>query len=467
LDYANVVGFHRVDPTWPSGLQVAAKWSWVLPDFPPLDFVVFRDLVADIAGRGGSIAPDGFVALVLGHALKWPPAVHCLRICLRAEPRPWTAAVLLESFWKAVQSVDGLELPRMHRAMSSKGRMHAATGLVVHAQYLHLIEHERESPEAFASGTEPARDLGQFVLHLGKGQSAFRSVPAAWPAATQLVQLWLDRAPRLEAPEDQHTVTESIRTVADTVLQAICDIRRISCTVGDHQAGPLRWPTPGEESGGASGASGASSKSPPGYLAKHFTRAVLLALDELHWGVPWAEVPWTVGDLDRWCPDETGQMRMVHSMPLARAAEVFSLAAPLWVSCWACFAGGLSPGDLQRALSASDRAVVVAFASLARLPRSLDEDPDQFSPVVADVLDKLKKTAKPQSAPAAVSTVPAAATASAVAAEPVAAATVPAAAPEPGPSSPAAPAAVTATARTKARTESKAPELARDRRRRR
>ena len=59
LDYVNKHGYYQVDQTWPPGLQVAAKWSWVLSDIPPLDYVEFRRLVKHVAGIEGRILRMG------------------------------------------------------------------------------------------------------------------------------------------------------------------------------------------------------------------------------------------------------------------------------------------------------------------------------------------------------------------------------------------------------------------------
>ena len=79
LDYVNDYGYHKVNPLWPSGLQIAAKWSLALHSIPPLDYVQFRLLVQDVAGTSGRVSKEGFVALAMGHFLKWPPAVAHFR----------------------------------------------------------------------------------------------------------------------------------------------------------------------------------------------------------------------------------------------------------------------------------------------------------------------------------------------------------------------------------------------------
>ena len=79
LDYVNKHGVFKVDPSWESGLQVAAKLGWLLPLNPPLDYVAFRDLVHHVMPSGVAVSPEGFAALFLGHCLKWPPAVVVYR----------------------------------------------------------------------------------------------------------------------------------------------------------------------------------------------------------------------------------------------------------------------------------------------------------------------------------------------------------------------------------------------------
>jgi hypothetical protein len=397
LDYVNCHGFFKVDPTWPSGLQVAAKWSWALGNIPPLDYVVFERLVQQVAGRDGDILPDGFVALALGHFLKWPGAVCIYTSKLRAQARPWGACGLLDAFWAAVVAMDGLPLATMHQGMSAKGRMHATTGLVVHAQHLGLIVKVDDKKSVKVEHT----------LTLGKGQTKFQVAAERFPDAVCLIDLWLAEAPHVLAfgphgPAEAAARAADLEAIANTVLHGMATLRRSSCRGSEGTTvGPMNWPQcGGRPAAGGSPASdpadGTATKRakltppPPGYLCQHFTRAVLLAMDALFWHTPWHVVPWTMGQLAKWCPDETGQCVCIAEMPLSEAVDRFS-CSPLMVSCWACFGSGLDEDEVQKVMQASDREVNIHLLRLSRRcrPEDLEGNPDQFSPVIRDILHEL------------------------------------------------------------------------------
>ena len=449
MDYVNQYGFHAVDPTWPVGLQVAAKWSWMLRDIPPLDYMEFRRLVQHVAGTEGRVSPHGFVAITLGHFLKWPAAVSHFRNTLEnleLEQQRWSAKSLVDAFWHAVEAMDGQELPKMHASMSAKGRMHCLTGLVVHAQWLGILEKD-DNTEGTAEEEEEEEEEKQASeqerrLQLGKGQAIFRMNKAGFADAEALVQLWIDSAPTIEL-EGSSTV---VAGVAEAILEAVTAIRRSN--VGT--AGPMHWPVPGTP-GTPRGAPGTPRGAPgtprgmpgtprarpgaglqtqttrdpgypkvwssmslvrarvadgvadvsvpegkrrkkkeekPSYMASHFTRAVLLAMDESFWHIPWEEVPWTMSKVLRWTPDATDQCVPIAEMSLKEVVHRFG-ASPLWVSCWACFASGLSQDEVDVAMRTKDRDLQKVATRLGRSPGTLEECPDQFSPVVRDLLAQL------------------------------------------------------------------------------
>ena len=126
----------------------------------------------------------------------------------------------------------------------------------------------------------------------------------------------------------------------------------------------------------------------PSYMASHFTRAVLLAMDESFWHIPWEEVPWTMSKVLRWTPDATDQCVPIAEMSLKEVVHRFG-ASPLWVSCWACFASGLSQDEVDVAMRTKDRDLQKVATRLGRSPGTLEEHPDQFSPVVRDLLAQL------------------------------------------------------------------------------
>ena len=71
-------------------------------------------------------------------------------------------------------------------------------------------------------------------------------------------------------------------------------------------------------------------------------------------------------------------------------------SSPLWVSCWACFASGLSQDEVDMAMRTKDRDLQKVATRLGRSPGTLAECPDQFSLVVRDLLAQLAVLAEPQ-----------------------------------------------------------------------
>ena len=134
-------------------------------------------------------------------------------------------------------------------------------------------------------------------------------------------------------------------------------------------------------------------------MAAHFTRAVLLAMDESFWHIRWEDLPWTLSTLLRWTPDATDQCVPIAEMHLADVVHRFG-CSPLWVSCWACFASGLSEHELDLAMQTKDRdlqKVAMAWVRTNNNSGSLEKNPDQFSPVVRDLLTQLAELAANQS----------------------------------------------------------------------
>jgi hypothetical protein len=91
-----------------------------------------------------------------------------------------------------------------------------------------------------------------------------------------------------------------------------------------------------------------------------------------------------------WTPDEGGHCDPIAGMPVSEAVRRFGVA-PLWVSCWACFAGGLSEEDCGRLLEADARRLyyVVHRHEANWVPFAPGLVVDQFSPMVHTFLDAL------------------------------------------------------------------------------
>ena len=310
---------------------------------------------------------------------------------------------------------------QLYAALSAKGRTHCLTGLVVHAQWLGIIEKDDNTEDE----EKQEKAHGLRCMQLGKCQKTFRVNDAGFADAQALVKQWIDIAPAIELARQM-----SLEVVANSMLEAMTVIRRCSIST----AGPTHWPfhppreaaprtpisgapgTPGARgmprapstpSGGrtpgtpraraaprtptpgAPGMPGASGQlgarvapgtpqptqdgkrrkkdEKPSYMASHFTRAVLLAMDESFWHIRWEELPWTISKVLRWSPDATEQCAPIVDLPLVDMVRRFG-ASPLWVSRWARFASGLSEDELDLALQTKDRAIIVRGGAPAPLP---------------------------------------------------------------------------------------------------
>ena len=205
--------------------------------------------------------------------MKWPPAVVEYRNGLaQLAHELWTAEFLLDAFWDAVLLMDGRGFSKMHRSMSS-GRMHSETGLMAHSQHLGLIQKK--------AGPSGCADHGA-ELRLGKGQSVFMDVALHGRAdAVGLVQLWIDEARVGLAGHELHTdcpAADQLEQLGDAILRVASRVRRLECG----GAGPLSWH--GRRRSAQLGPEEIrASKHAAGYLPKHFTRAVLMASDDVHW----------------------------------------------------------------------------------------------------------------------------------------------------------------------------------------
>ena len=121
-------------------------------------------------------------------------------------------------------------------------------------------------------------------------------------------------------------------------------------------------------------------------------------MDESFWHIRWEQLPWTMATILRWTPDATDQCLPITEMPLADVVKKFG-CSPLWVSCWACFASRLSVDELGLAMRSTDRDLQKAATTWVRKNNSassLEEDPDQFSLVVRDLLKQLRMLAQQQ-----------------------------------------------------------------------
>ena len=230
--YVTPYGVQEFGQDWNPALRATARLGWLLPDAAPLDYVAFQQL-AGVVVVDGRLSPGGLVALFISHCLKWPPAVMAYSTSLRELAQPFTAENLVRAWLDAIQAVDGKPLKDMHKGMSSTGRMHAQTGIVVHSQWAGLI--------AKVPPTRGRDEMGATV-ELGASQKLFR-VSSDLRDTLALVQWWIARAEQVW-PSVADASSARIADAAQVLLSFAVACRGAS--VGS--AGPLRWKkAPGRE----------------------------------------------------------------------------------------------------------------------------------------------------------------------------------------------------------------------------
>ena len=160
--YCNMHGRHSLPEAWPPSLKVAAKLGWLLVQNTPLDYLLWLEFADALAARRADfVVHCADVAwLFMAHCIKWPVAVsrfheHALRAC---DARAGTAAAIVDALVRVLRDLSGQAFPKMHARMSSKGRMHSSTGIIVHAQWLGLLRKLEAGSQAAA---------GDVVLKLG------------------------------------------------------------------------------------------------------------------------------------------------------------------------------------------------------------------------------------------------------------------------------------------------------------
>ena len=124
------------------------------------------------------------------------------------------------------------------------------------------------------------------------------------------------------------------------------------------------------------------------YLIKHFTRSVLLAWDDLVWHIDWASPPFDsmkMKQVLRWTPDENHECDPVANLTCKEVHRAFGLS-PLWVSCWACFAGFLTASDEEALLRTPERQFLRPVESFEKALHNEFSMEDTFTPTMRDFL---------------------------------------------------------------------------------
>ena len=377
----NMHGRHSVPEAWPRSLKVAAKLGWLLVQNTPLDLLQWLEFADDLAARRADFVVhcSDVAWLFAAHCIKWPAPVHKFRsYALQAcDAQAGTAAGIVDALVRVLRDMSGNAFPLMHARMSTKGRMHCGTGIIVHSQWLGLLRKLEVSSQAAA---------GDEVLPLGVSQSAYVLKPCQQDAV-QLVAAWLG-AIRQEWP--RQISAASFEESADAIVKTIYRLRGLSTG----SAGPLFWGPLGEPGMRSSSQPPKQKKAraaafKPGYLVKHFTKCVLFRYEQAL-GLHWAELPLSslsMAAVLRWTPDETHQCEAIADMKVADAARLFGFS-PLLISGFACAASAVDELQMASLFRAPERELFRVVAEWRKQLEAAEkrggETEDLFSPVMAD-----------------------------------------------------------------------------------
>ena len=159
----------------------------------PLDYMMWADFASSMAARRAGSGPscDEVAWLFVARFIKWPVAVsrfqtYATHACDALAERHLsgdtaTATAIVESLARVLQDLSGHAFPIMHSRMSAKGRMHSATGIIVHSQWLGLLRK--------LDGKADARP-GHAVLNLGVVEAAYALSPDR-KDSIKLVERWI------------------------------------------------------------------------------------------------------------------------------------------------------------------------------------------------------------------------------------------------------------------------------------
>jgi hypothetical protein len=331
-DYINEHGVHCIVPAWPRSLQLCARWAWAIIMIPPLDTAFWTAWAREAWPVGAPPSVASIVWLFLGHCVKWPPAIdelHRAWQVARAQKKDEDPETIVAAIVSVIRALHGKPLVEMHAGMSKK-RMHATTGIVMHAQWMGILIAQDEENQ----GTQNKRGRHGSVttagrpadcIMLGVRQSGYRINTEGVRDAVRLVNDWFDivssTVPGWPADND-------VWSWASPSLDIAVKLR--GAHVG--RAGPLPGRLGDEQKGHS-------------YLVKHFARQVLIHLAVAQ-GWPVTPPSISMKNVMGVTPDETKQLEQLSTWRVADVERQFGMNV-LWISCWACLFQGMSENEYQ------------------------------------------------------------------------------------------------------------------------
>ena len=120
--------------------RVALKTNYLHHMLMPDDDTAFQELAAVVSPPrvGNPMISAGVVALVVAHAIKWPPCVRYFRMRLTTDTdaNNLDAVRIVDAYHATLQWADRKPFRKMHDILSRAGRAHSCSGLAVTALQL-------------------------------------------------------------------------------------------------------------------------------------------------------------------------------------------------------------------------------------------------------------------------------------------------------------------------------------------
>ena len=336
-DYCTEDRTHSFLPDMSPEVRSILRANYLLQYLEPDDSVAWDALCNDFneVVAGSPMKADGIAVCVMGHAIKWPPAIRFYHGLLKRKSRPLKPEDVVEAFRESVKWADDKPLENMHKGLSVAKRSHATSGIVMAALQLGVLE---QAEDAISENAE--------VLHLGVKKTQYILVPRSECVAFDALMTsyfthaadaelkWPCQGDKFEsfaAKVFELMVTFHSQTIEEKGLRGGKGILRRLTVIGKQKENQAKVVT---------------SKKESDYIVKHCTRHFLIAADRLNL----FDDSTTLGDAMKYLPDETGQVEAsLKPWTLGAIREVMGVD-PIFFSCNLCFAQTFKPAELQKIL---------------------------------------------------------------------------------------------------------------------
>ena len=323
--------------------KVLLRTNYLHTYLNPDDNVAWQEVCQEFCTPqvGNLMVPEGVVACVLAHSIKWPCAQRKYLTFLRnrAQAAGLTAASLAGAYREVLQWADGKTMQAMHKVLSVAGRAHAQTGLAITATQLGFVSN---NPDTCKEAT---------VLHLGPNGKEYYLKPEGMTTSTEaIIEKYINAAQvaNLRWPDAHTTLPQFASDVFDLMVKCHSEKVEGAGLIGGGVAAQRAhkgMPKRGVSDPGEPDHSGCQPK--PGYTLQHVTRHFLIAADTLGIfnfdGLHYR-------DIASYLPDMTGQAECVRDWSLLFMKEECGLD-PFFISCNLCFAHTLTKEEKHAVLT--------------------------------------------------------------------------------------------------------------------